>query len=125
MEMGTFDVEAGMTVFAVDGEKIGAVREVAGFGSDRVSEVSKQTNSEPVTQARTGTGYFKVDRTGVLGTGAGDLVVPFHGIKEVTSTHDVILNDTVVSELRRRGTLQEAHFGQAKPASQRRKWHLR
>jgi hypothetical protein len=58
-----------------------------------------------VTQAQTGTGYFKVKREAVEDTGTPDLCIPFHAVHEVTSGHGAILNATFVSGLQLMGDL--------------------
>jgi hypothetical protein len=97
----SFDIRTGMAVYDRSGQLIGSVREIAGFGSTQVDKTSDDETSIVATQARTGTGYIRVDRTTVLGPGAADIYVPFPGIEEVTSEAAVILNTDVVSELSR------------------------
>jgi hypothetical protein len=93
-----FDLQTGMVAYGVDGEKIGRVTEVEGFGSVQVVRASSEGIDESVTQAHSGTGYFKVNRQEVLGSGASDLCVPFRGIQAVTAGHGVTLNGTIISE---------------------------
>lgn len=95
-----FDLEAGMAVYGPDGQKIGRVTEVAGFGATRLGTAPSQGTDARVTQAQSGTGYLKVNREEVSGPAASDLCVPFHGIQDVTAEHGVILNGTIISELR-------------------------
>src|SRR5579864_2739629 len=96
-----FDIQSGMAVYTVDGEKIGTVTEIAGFGSTKIREDGERGTAGLVTQAKTGSGYFKVDRTEVQGLRAvAPLCVPFHGIRDVVPDHGVMLNDTVIEELR-------------------------
>jgi hypothetical protein len=93
-----FDLQTGMVAYGADGEKIGRVTEVEGFGSTQVVRASPEGIDESVTQAHSGTGYFKVNRQEVLGSGATDLCVPFRGIQDVTAGHGVTLNGTIISE---------------------------
>ena len=69
--------------------------EVAGFGSTRLDDGS-DANVGQVTQAQTGTGYFKVGRPG-----AGDLCVPFHGIKAVVPGRSVTLTSAENAQMLR------------------------
>jgi hypothetical protein len=98
-----FDLEAGMPVYGPAGAKIGIVTEVAGFGSTHLGPVPPHGVDDRVTQAQTGTGYFKVKREAVEDTGTPDLCIPFHVVQEVTSGHGVILNATFVAELQLAG----------------------
>src|SRR5947209_3936251 len=116
----TFDIEIGMDVYGADGQKIGTVTEVAGFGSTQVQETSHPEAAESVTQARSATGYIIVD--GVLGTNGNRLTVPFHGIATVTAEQGVVLNDTVISKLRAQAE-RTASIGDAAPPPQRGRWH--
>ncbi|HLJ69215.1 MAG TPA: hypothetical protein VKX16_17815 [Chloroflexota bacterium] len=97
----TFDIETGMAVYDPDGKKIGTVMEIAGFGATRIPRAGDRTIAELVIQAKTGSGYFNLDRREVLGTRESTpLCVPFHGIRDVVPGHGVILNDTIIDELR-------------------------
>lgn len=98
-----FDLETGMAVYGLNGQKIGRVAEVAGFGATHLGTAPLEGTDVRVTQAQSGTGYFKVNREDVLGADASDLCVPFHGIQEVTAEHGVVLNGTIISELRDHG----------------------
>jgi hypothetical protein len=117
----TFDIETGMAVYGANGEKIGSVTEIGGFGSTRVGLTSMEEGGERITEARTGTGYFKValDREGAKG-----LVVPFHGIQHVTPGHGVTLKDAVITELPHQAEATDP--GAAKvEETPRRRWTMR
>jgi hypothetical protein len=97
-----FDIESGMVVFASDGEKIGTVMNIAGFGSTKIRRAGAAETVELVTEAKSGGGYFNVDRRGVQGVpDVAPLCVPFHGIQEVVAGRGVILNDTIIEQLQR------------------------
>ena len=78
MTKDDFDVQTGEAVYSASGEKIGTVRAVAGFGSTRIHGVSEHQADGLATQASSGTGYIRIDRTDVLGSETDDLVVPFN-----------------------------------------------
>lgn len=94
MEQQRFDIETGMAVFGANGQIIGAVTEIAGFGSTRISPPAGSTVAQ-VTQAQSGTGYLKVERPG-----RKDVYVPFHGIDEVIPGRGVSLTTAMLDELR-------------------------
>jgi hypothetical protein len=93
-----FDIHVGMTVYSAAGEKIGTVSQIAGFGSTRIHEVSAHQADGLATEAGSGTGYLKVDRTEVLGPGTEELVVPFPRIREATPGHGVTLIDAAIPQ---------------------------
>jgi hypothetical protein len=94
-----FDVREGMEVTGPDGSRIGVVKEVAGFGSSQTRDSLHTGEGERVTQAFSGTGYIRVDRTSEMGSSAKDLIVPFHGVHGVTAERGLELNEAVISEL--------------------------
>jgi hypothetical protein len=96
-KLDTFDLEVGMTVYGENGEVIGSVTEVSGFGSTHIDDAS-DANAAQVTQAQTGTGFFKVRRAG-----KEDLCVPFHSIKEVVPGHGVTLTAAGIAQMQRTG----------------------
>jgi sporulation protein YlmC with PRC-barrel domain len=96
MTKDDFDIQTGMSVYGPNGEKIGTIASIAGFGSTRIHEVSEQQADGLATQASSGTGYVRVDQKEILGSQAEDLVVPFNRITEVKPGHGVILHDAVV-----------------------------
>jgi hypothetical protein len=95
-----FDLQAGMPVYGSAGSKIGIVTEVAGFGSTHLGPVPPTGSDDRVTQAQTGTGFFKVKRDGGESIGTPDLCIPFHAIHEVTAERGVIVNGTFDAGLR-------------------------
>jgi len=97
----TFDLQTGMDVYTADGQKMGSVMDIAGFGSTTVRKSDKHDAGELVIQAKTGTGYFNVgpgDGQGLQA--AAPLRVPFYGIEDVVLGHGVTLNGTIIEELR-------------------------
>lgn len=92
-----FDLEVGMAVYDPDGTMIGSVTAVEGFGSTRLGTLPESGRDNRVTQARGGTGYFKVKRT-ESAVDAADVVIPFSGIEGVTADHGVILSRAVAPE---------------------------
>lgn len=95
-----FDIESDMAVYTADGEKIGTVMQIAGFGSTKIRRAGDHGTAELVIQAKTGSGYFNIDRTEVQGIrAAAPLCVPFRGIQDVVPERGVILNDTILDEL--------------------------
>src|SRR5947209_9998830 len=96
MELQAFDIETGMTVYGGNGQVIGIVTEIAGFGSTRIDHA---TNSEApqVTEAQSGTGYLRVK-----GAGGTTLHLPFHGIESVIPGHGVTLTKAMIDDLRTR-----------------------
>lgn len=117
-----FDIRIGMEVYDPDGQRIGSVREFAGFGSTQTPRAPDQEIAVVETQAKTGTGYIKVDQEAVLGPGATDLCVPFHGIQQITPEATLILNGAVISELGRQADRAEqtiADQGRARQGG----WH--
>src|SRR5579859_3140598 len=91
-----FDIRTGMAVFGADGQKLGTVMDIAGFGSTKIQSVDEHGTSELVTQAKTVGGYFNLDRREVEGIRAAPpLCVPFHGIQDVVPGRGVLLNDTI------------------------------
>ena len=84
-----FDLQTGMTVFDADGQDIGIVTDITGFGSTCVPPVGSSTESEPVIQARTGTGHFGVVRR--LASVPDHLTVRFADIDRVTPGHGVTI----------------------------------
>jgi hypothetical protein len=117
----TFDIETGMAVYGANGEKIGRVAEIAGFGSTRIAGRPDDGATELVIQAKTGSGYFNVDRREVSGADVGSLCVPFRGIAEVVPDHGVTLNDTIIEELRRQGDPRPIKQ-MSEPTVRRRRW---
>src|SRR5579884_3576816 len=87
-----------MAVYTAAGEKIGTVSQVAGFGSTRIHEVSAHQADGLATEAGSGTGYLKVDRTEVLGPGAEELIVPFPRIRELKAGYGVTLIDAAIPQ---------------------------
>lgn len=117
-----FDIGVGMAVSSGDGQRIGKVMEIAGFGSTQMYDSALRGTPGGVTQAQSGTGYIKVDRTDVPGNqDESPLFVPFHGIEQVTPEQGVVLNATVILEL-----LDQAErtrpAAAAAPPPQRRGW---
>ena len=100
-KLNTFDLEVGMAVYGEDGQAIGNVTEVAGFGSTRLDPAS-DANAARVTQAQTGTGFFKVGRADM-----GDLCVPFNGIKEIVQGQSVTLTAAGLAEAQRRAEVPD------------------
>lgn len=100
----TFDLEAGMAVYAADGHRIGIVTEVAGFGNTKIPRSGDHDGTDFVIQAKTSSGYFNMDRENASSTpGAVPLCVPFHGIDDVRAGYGVTLNATIIEELARQG----------------------
>ena len=95
----SFDIQTGMAVYASDDTKIGTVMEIVGFGATKVSQAGADGNPELVTEAKTGSGYFNMNRSQIEGGTATPLTVPFRGIKAVVAGHGVTLNDTIIDEL--------------------------
>ena len=125
MEQDIFDIRSGMDVHGADGQKIGTVAEVAGFGSSEVADPSEAGSADLVTQAQTGTGYFKMDPIGDVGRREdGAVVVPFNGIANVSLERGVTLNDTVMETLRRQKEEPRAPEKLFEPKSERRWWSL-
>ena len=119
----SFDIEVGMAVIGLEGQPIGTVIEVAGFGSTQLHDRAHRGAPKGVTQAQSGTGYLKVDRTDVVGRrDAPALCVPFHGIEGVTAERTVVLNGTVISELRDQADRTRLVSGALQP-TQRGRWH--
>lgn len=114
-----------MAVYGANGQIIGTVIEVAGFGSTCIGSASGSTGAQ-VTQARSGTGYLKVERPG-----KDDLYVPFHGIEAVIPGRGVNLTAAALDELRASADaharqVDEAHQSQASGANvSRRLWRSR
>lgn len=75
-----------------------------------------------MTQAKTSSGYFKVDRQRAQGMRGKALCVPFHGIQDVVPGHGAILNDTIIDELDQQ---RDARPVEAVPAAKRRGWRPR
>lgn len=96
----SFDLQKGMAVYEADGRLVGAVRAITGFGPIQIDKNSKEGSLDHVTEARTGTGHFSVDRREVVGAGANDLIVPFHGIESVTPGHGVTLSEAAITVMR-------------------------
>lgn len=96
MQQQTFDIQTGMPVFGANGESIGTVTAIVGFGSTRIDDATDAT-AKQVTEAQTGTGHFTVE-----GAGNETLYVPFHGIKNVVHGHGVTLTADMIDELRSR-----------------------
>ena len=125
MEQQAFDIETGMAVYGGNGQIIGTVTEIAGFGSTRIAPATGSADAR-VTQAQSGTGYLKVERPD-----RENLYVPFHGIDEVIPGRGVTLLATMVDELRRGvDTLPRQADVTAQPQrrgwtfGQRRRWNL-
>ncbi len=93
-----FDIQVGMDVYNSDGEKIGTISQVAGFGATRIHEVSAHQADGLATEAGSGTGFLKVDRTSVAGPGSGELVVPFSRIRDLKAGYGVTLIDAAIAE---------------------------
>ena len=98
MTKDDFDIQVGMAVYSAAGEKIGTVSQVAGFGSTRIHEVSAHQADGLATEAASGTGYLKVDRTEVLGPGTEELIVPFPRIRELKAGYGVTLIDAAIPQ---------------------------
>jgi hypothetical protein len=98
MTKDDFDIQVGMAVYSAAGEKIGTVSQIAGFGSTRIHEVSAHQADGLATEAGSGTGYLKVDRTEVSGPGAEEVVVPFPRIREVKAGYGVTLIDAAIAQ---------------------------
>lgn len=97
----SFDIQTGMAVYAADGQKIGSVMDIVGFGTTKISRAGEHGSGESVIQAKTGSGYFNVDRTEIHSTRSSiPLCVPFRGIQDVVAGHGVTLNSTIIDELR-------------------------
>src|SRR5947209_8578946 len=94
-----FDLEIGMAVYDPNGQKLGTVTAVEGFGANLQGVAPSQGADDRVTQAQSGTGYFKVNREAVLGGGVSDLTIPFRGIQGVTPEHGVTVNGTIIAQL--------------------------
>jgi hypothetical protein len=125
MKQQTFDVETGMPVYGGNEQIIGTVTEIAGFGSTRIYPASGSTDAK-VTQAKTGTGYIKVERPD-----REDLCVPFHGIEEVISGRGVSLTTGMLEELRHGADMLPHQADVTAPPQprgwslgQRRRWNL-
>jgi hypothetical protein len=88
-----------MEVTGPGGVRIGVVKEVAGFGSSQTRDSLHVGEGDRITQAHSGTGFIRVDRTSELGPDAKDLVVPFHGVKGVSEQGGLELNAAVIAEL--------------------------
>ena len=117
----SFDLEKGMSVFAADGTKVGTVIEVAGFGATDLRGVSGLGEETLVTQAQSGTGYFKVNHTGEPGSSTTELCVPFRGIQAVTAEGGVILTATILKDLTA-GAEVSVPTPKAKQARKWRRW---
>jgi hypothetical protein len=120
MTEDTFDIRTGMAVYGSDGQKIGSVADIAGFGAARIPGVSALGVAELVIQAKTGSGYFNVDRKDAPSAATGPLCIPFHGIKDVVPDHGVVLNDTIINELAHRQDPRPVV--EATPPTRRRRW---
>ena len=125
VEQQTFDIETGMAVYGANGQIIGTVAEIAGFGSTRIDPAPGSVGAQ-VTQAQSGTGYLKIERPG-----REDIYVPFHGIDEVIPGHGVNLTATMLDELRRgvdtlprQADVTAQPQQPAWPLTQRRRWNL-
>ena len=125
MEQQSFDIETGMPVYGGNGEIIGTVTEIAGFGSTRIDSALGSTGA-PVTQAQSGTGYLKMERPG-----RDDLYVPFHDIEEVIPGRGVTLTATIVDGLRpgvdtlpRQADVTAQPLRRGWALGQRRRWKL-
>jgi hypothetical protein len=120
-----FDIETGMDVHAADGQKIGRVAEIAGFGATRIPRIPDQGTGELVIQAKTGSGYFNVDGWNVQGREAARLVVPFRGIHDIAPGRGVTLTATIIEEPRQQRELHSTDASIPKPmvpATIRRRW---
>lgn len=118
-----FDIEVGMAVHGPDGKRIGKVTEVAGFGSTHLPEIVHAETAAIVTQAQSGTGYLKVDRREVVGRrDAAPLCVLFHGVQGVIPGYGVMLNGTIISELRQQAE-RTAPVKVKEMHTQRGRWH--
>src|SRR5947209_7697011 len=119
-----FDVRQGMEVTGPDGTRIGVVKEVAGFGSSQTRDNLHTGEGDRITQAYSGTGYVRVDRTSQLGPQAKDLIVPFHGVRGVSEERGLELNEAVIAELQGQADAADASSSvqndQPKPSGWRR-----
>ncbi len=99
----SLDIRVGMTVRASDGQVLGTVTEVAGFGGTHFQDESRAAGEQSVTQALSGTGFFKIDRMAFDGRrDAPAPTVPFHSVQRVTAEDGVVLNEAALGELRTR-----------------------
>lgn len=116
-----FDIQAGMAVYTADGLKFGSVMNIAGFGSTRIPKAGEHDTAEFVIQAKTSSGYFNVDRRDVQDiTPTPPLCMPFYGIQEVVPGHGVILNDSIIEQLRHQRDPRPA--GTILPPATPRRW---
>jgi hypothetical protein len=108
----TFNIQVGMAVHNSDGQLLGTIAEVAGFGATHIHDASRKEGAQEVTQTQSATGFIKIDRRAVVGErDVPSLTVPFHGVQTITPEHGVVLNDTVLAELRaleQRSTMRAA-----------------
>ena len=95
----SFDLQIGMSVFAADGSRVGIVSEVAGFGATDLPGGPGPGEERLVTEAQSGTGYFKVKRSGEPGSQTSELCVPFRGIQAVTAERGVILTTAIRTDV--------------------------
>jgi hypothetical protein len=95
-----FDIGVGMAVSSGDGQPTVTVMEMAGFGSTKMYDSAHRGTPGGATQAQSGTGYIKVDRTDVPAKqDESPLYVPFHGTEVVTPEQGLVLNTTDIPEL--------------------------
>src|SRR5947209_20496438 len=93
----TFDIQSGMDVYTTNGEKVGSVMDIAGFGTTMIRRAGAPETAELVIEAKSGGGYFNVDRRAVQGVrDVAPLCVPFRGVQEVVAGRGVILDDTLI-----------------------------
>jgi sporulation protein YlmC with PRC-barrel domain len=79
-----FDVEPGMQVEDRDGQHLGTVEQVSGFGASRIG-VAPSGFDGRISQAKSGTGYLTVT------PGAGEpLIVPFGNILSVQDQRVIV-----------------------------------
>jgi ribosomal 30S subunit maturation factor RimM len=77
-----FDIIEGMTVVGPNGEAIGVIDAVMGFGATRVGETPSGYDGR-VTEARSSTGYITIKGSGGAGGVSGQTVIPFSEIVSV------------------------------------------
>jgi len=118
-----FDIQTGMAVYTTSGEKIGTVLNIAGFGTTKIAGAGEQGTAEPVIQAKTGSGYFHVDRREAQGLRtAAPLFVPFHGIKAGVIGHGGVGKDTIIGESSQRAAAEAPVTTITLPTPRKRWW---
>src|SRR4051794_33544109 len=92
MDTDSFDIKAGMDVYGTDGQKIGEVTEVAGFGRPQAGDPADGTGNGRPSGAGSGTGYLRVKRTAAEGAvPPADLYIRFRDVQEVTPERGVVV----------------------------------